>query len=84
MHGLNGSYTGYFNRQHGRAGHLFQGRYKGILVEKDNYLLPLSRYIHLNPLRAGRVKKLDQYEWSSYRGYVGRGKEYDTVPGLET
>ena len=75
MHGLNGSYTGYFNRQHGRSGHLFQGRYKGILVEKDNYLLPLSRYIHLNPVRAGRVKKLDQYEWSSYRGYVGRGKE---------
>jgi len=75
MHGLNGSYTGYFNRQHGRAGHLFQGRYKGILVEKDNYLLPLSRYIHLNPVRAGRVKKLDQYEWSSYRGYVGRRKE---------
>jgi putative transposase len=45
------------------------------LIEKDTYLLPLSRYIHLNPARAGRVKKVDQYEWSSYRGYVGREKE---------
>ena len=75
MHGLNGSYTGYFNRRHGRVGHLLQGRYKAILIEKDTYLLPLSRYIHLNPARAGRVKKVDQYEWSSYRGYVGREKE---------
>lgn len=75
MHGLNGSYTGYFNRKYGRVGHLFQGRYNAILIEKDTYLLPLSRYIHLNPARAGRVKKPDQYEWSSYRGYVGREKE---------
>jgi putative transposase len=75
MHGLNGGYTGYFNRKYGRVGHLFQGRYKAICIEKDTYLLPLSRYIHLNPVRAGRVKRLDQYQWSSYRGYVGREKE---------
>jgi REP element-mobilizing transposase RayT len=75
MHGLNGSYTGYFNRKYGRVGHLFQGRYKAILIEKDTYLLPLSRYIHLNPARGGRVKRLDQYQWSSYRGYVGRENE---------
>jgi hypothetical protein len=51
MHGLNGGYTGYFNRKYGRVGHLFQGRYRGILVEKDRYLIPLSRYVHLNPVR---------------------------------
>jgi REP element-mobilizing transposase RayT len=49
MHGINSSYTGYFNRRYGRSGHLFQGRYRGILVEKDAYLLSLSRYVHPNP-----------------------------------
>lgn len=70
MHGINGSYTGYFNRKHERAGHLFQGRYKGILVDKDEYLMPLSRYVHLNPVRAGIVQSPDQYRWSSYPAYV--------------
>ncbi|MCL5278155.1 MAG: transposase, partial [Deltaproteobacteria bacterium] len=50
MHGINGVYTGYFNRRHERSGHLFQGRYKGILVDKDAYLIELSRYVHLNPV----------------------------------
>jgi REP element-mobilizing transposase RayT len=49
MHGINGSYTGYFNRKYERSGHLFQGRYKGILIDKDVYLLQLSRYVHMNP-----------------------------------
>lgn len=75
MHGINSSYTGYFNRKYGRSGHLFQGRYKGILVEKDAYLLSLSRYVHLNPMRVGVVGRLEQYQWSSYPGYIGKEKE---------
>jgi putative transposase len=75
MHGINGGYTGYFNRRHGRVGHLFQGRYKGILVDKDSYLLQLSRYVHLNPLRAKIVDNPKLYEWSSYPAYVGKKKE---------
>jgi len=79
MHGINGGYTGYFNRKYKRAGHLFQGRYKGILIEKDTYLIPLSRYVHLNPLRAKIVKTPEEYGWSSYPGYIGKGKEYEWV-----
>ena len=75
MHGLNGGYTGYFNRKYGRAGHLFQGRYKGIIIDKDTYLIPLSRYVHLNPVRARVVERPEQYRWSSYPGYIGKGKE---------
>ena len=53
VHYINGSYTSYFNNKHDRCGHLFQGRYKAILVDKDTYAVELSRYIHLNPVRAG-------------------------------
>lgn len=67
---LNGSYTGYFNRRHRRAGHLFQGRFKGHLIEEDGYFLEVSRYLHLNPLRAKMVTRLEDYRWSSYPGYV--------------
>jgi len=77
MHGVNGGYTNYFNRKYKRVGHLFQGRYRAILVEKDRYLFPLSRYVHLNPVRAGLVKKPEGYPWSSYKGYVGKEKEED-------
>jgi REP element-mobilizing transposase RayT len=66
MHGINGGYTGYFNRRYNRSGHLFQGRYKGILAEKDAYLVQLSRYVHLNPVRARMVEKPEQYRWSSH------------------
>jgi putative transposase len=79
MHGLNGGYTGYFNRKYRRAGHLFQGRYKGIVIDKDPYLIPLSRYVHLNPVRAKAVERPEQYRWSSYRGYIGKGKEFEWV-----
>ena len=79
MHGMNSSYTGYFNRKYGRSGHLFQGRYKGILVEKDTYLLSLSRYVHLNPVRVGIVERPQNYRWSSYPGYIGREKESEWV-----
>jgi len=79
MHGINGGYTGYFNRKYKRVGHLFQGRYRAILVEKESYLLPLSRYVHLNPVRAGLVRRPEGYRWSSYRGYIGREREEDWV-----
>ncbi len=71
---INGAYTTYFNIKRNRSGHLFQGRFKGILVDKDEYCKELSRYIHLNPLRAGMVKAALEYPWSSYRYFVGRGK----------
>jgi REP element-mobilizing transposase RayT len=74
MHYLNATYTGHFNRRHERAGHLLQGRYKGLLIQKDNYLLSVSRYIHLNPVRAGMTRKPEEYEWSSYREYIGKRK----------
>ena len=70
LHHLNTSYTNYFNTKMKRVGHLFQGRYRAILVEKDTYALELSRYIHLNPVRAHIVKEPSQYTWSSYSAYV--------------
>ncbi len=71
MRQINGLYTQGFNRRHGRVGHLFQGRYKSILVEKDSYLLQLSRYIVLNPVKAGMVKAPEDWEWSSYQSTAG-------------
>lgn len=70
MQALNSSYTTYFNIKRKRAGHLFQGRYKAILIDADSYLLELSRYIHLNPVRAGIVNDPTAYPWSSYRAYT--------------
>lgn len=72
---INGAYTTYFNIKRGRSGHLFQGRFKGILIDKDEYCKELSRYIHLNPVRAGMVKVPLEYPWSSYRYFVGRDKK---------
>jgi putative transposase len=74
MRHINGAYTTYFNTKRKRSGHLFQGRYKGILVEADEYAKELSRYIHLNPFRAGIVQSPEEYRWSSYRGYIGKEK----------
>ncbi|MGY4707263.1 REP-associated tyrosine transposase [Candidatus Bipolaricaulota sp. J31] len=71
MRQLNGVYTQRFNRRHKRSGHLFQGRYKAILVEKDPYLLELARYIVLNPVRAGLVRYPGRWRWSSYRATAG-------------
>ena len=76
MRQLNGVYTQRFNRRHRKVGHLFQGRFKGILVERDSYLLELARYVVLNPLRAKMCKVLDDYLWSSYRPTMG----LDPVP----
>ena len=76
LHHLNTSYTNYFNTKKKRVGHLFQGRYKAILVEKDHYALELSRYIHLNPFRAQLVKDPIQYPWSSYSAYGEKKKRW--------
>lgn len=72
MRQLNGVYTQQFNRRHERVGHVYQGRYKAILVDKDSYWLELSRYVVLNPVRAGLVKSAGAWPWSSYRAMVGR------------
>lgn len=73
MRQLNGVYTVRFNRRHGRDGHVFQGRYKAVIVQKDSHLLELSRYVVLNPVRAGMVNEAGAYRWSSYRAMVGDG-----------
>jgi putative transposase len=69
---LNSVFTQRFNRRHQLVGHLFQGRYKAILVQKESHLLELARYIVLNPLRAGRVATLDDWVWSSHFAMLGR------------
>ena len=88
MQSLSTAYTVYYNLRHGRHGHLLDGRYKAKLVEGDDYLLVLSRYVHLNPVQVGTIKKkpieernryLREYPWSTYLGYIGRRKRYDFV-----
>jgi REP element-mobilizing transposase RayT len=80
MKHINGSYTTYFNVRHKRAGHLFQGRYKALLVQADTYAAELSRYIHLNPVRAKVVRSPEEYQWSSCRQYL----EGTEAPWLST
>lgn len=80
IHNLSFRYTKYINHQKKEVGHLFQGRYKAILVDADSYLLELARYIHLNPVRAGVCETAEDFEWSSYHAYIGR----TTVPWLYT
>lgn len=70
-------YAVYYNRRHKRSGHLFENRYKSILCEEDRYLLALIRYIHLNPMRAGMVKTLDdldRYPWSGHSAVMGKNE----------
>jgi len=74
MRQLNGVYTQAFNRRHQRVGHIFQGRYKSILVEKGPHLLELCRYIVLNPVKAGMVKRPEQWLWSSYKATAGMSR----------
>ena len=81
MRQLNGVYTQHFNRRHRKSGHLFQGRYKAILIDKDSYLLELARYVVLNPVRAKMVKSVEKYPWSSYRATVGLAPP---IPALTT
>ncbi len=71
MQGLQQSYTYYYHKKYKSVGHLFQGRYKAILCQRDTYLLELVRYIHLNPVRVALVHNPDDYRWSSHRAYLG-------------
>jgi len=88
MQSLSTAYTVYYNLRHDRHGHLFDGRFKSKLVEGDDYLLALSRYVHLNPVQISsmkgkpieeRIKFLRNYRWSSYPGYIGKRKALDFV-----
>jgi REP element-mobilizing transposase RayT len=81
MQWLSVSYAVYYNRRHQRRGHLFEGRFKALLIEADEYLQELSRYIHLNPVRAKVVEKPAAYKWSSYLAFIGKTK---TLDWLET
>lgn len=76
---LNGVYTQGFNRRHRRVGHLFQGRFKSILVEKESHLLELCRYVVLNPVRAHMVQDPGKWRWSSYRATAGLGNPAEGV-----
>jgi putative transposase len=77
MHWLNGSYAGWFNHEHERSGHLFGGRFKAFIIEKDAYFAEVLRYVVLNPVRAnGMVDRPEEYRWSSYRATAG----LDTPP----
>lgn len=71
MQNIGFRYTQFINRKYKRTGHLFQGRYKALLIDADSYLLELIRYIHLNPVRAGMVRFPDEYPWSSHTSYSG-------------
>ncbi|MBF0217542.1 MAG: transposase [Candidatus Omnitrophica bacterium] len=75
MQFINSAYTNYFNKKRARYGHLFQHRYTGILVEEESYLIRLSRYLHLNPVRAKMSKKPEDFKWSSYK-YFLNNKEF--------
>lgn len=79
MRQLNGVYTQLFNRRHGRTGHLFQGRYKAILIQKDSHLLEVCRYVVLNPVRAKMVEKPGDHTWSSYQATAGRAKPHPSL-----
>ena len=73
-------YTRWGNWRQSRTGHLFQGRYKAVLVDADTYLLELTRYIHLNPVRSGIVRFPEDYPWSGHRAYLG----LESIPWLTT
>jgi REP element-mobilizing transposase RayT len=68
---INSNYAQWWNSRHEHVGHVFQGRFKDQLVQRDEYLLTLSRYIALNPVRAGLTKRPEEWEWSSYAGTMG-------------
>ncbi len=71
MRHVNGVYTQDFNRRHAKVGHLFQGRFKSVLVDRDAYLAEVCRYVELNPVRSGMVEEVGDWVWSSYRVHVG-------------
>lgn len=75
MQGIQQSYAAYFNRAHATVGHVFQGRYKAILCDRDRYLLALVRYLHLNPVRARLARVSKEWRWSSHRDYLGEERK---------
>ncbi len=75
MKKINMLYAIYFNQKYNLIGHLFQGRYRSELIDQDKYMLEISRYIHLNPVRANLVQTPEEYQWSSYKMYIGLRKE---------
>jgi len=77
MRHINVVYTQRYNRRHKKDGQLFRGRYKAVVVEGDSYLLEVLRYIHRNPLKAGMVTGLDDFKWSSHKGYTSREKKWE-------
>lgn len=77
MRHINGVYTQAFNRRHSKVGHLFQGRFKAILVDREAYLLEVCRYVELNPVRAGMVVAPGDWAWSSYRAHIGQAAPPD-------
>ena len=77
MRHIDGVYTQQFNRKYHHDGPLFRGRYKSILIEDDNHLLEILRYVHRNPLKAGLEKKLGEYPWDSYLGYLSDSPDWD-------
>jgi REP-associated tyrosine transposase len=81
MQGLQQSYSQYYNRKHHKTGHVFEGRYQAIICQKDEYLLELIRYIHLNPVRAGMVKSAEAHRYSGHHACL-HGKATETIdPG---
>ena len=76
MRQVNSVYTQLFNKRHGRTGHLFQGRYKAILIQKDSHLLEVCRYVVLNPVRANMTERPDEWRWSSYLATAGRSQPH--------
>lgn len=74
IHNLAFRYTQYFNHRHNRIGHLFQGRFKAIIIEESSYFLRVLRYIHMNPVRASLVPQPDAYFWSGHRAYLNQIK----------
>lgn len=79
MRQLNGVYTQLFNKRHKRNGHLFQGRFKGILIQKDSHLLEVCRYVVLNPVRAAMVERPEVWNWCSYRATAGKEKPHSCL-----
>lgn len=79
MQVLQTGYTMYFNRKYNHVGHLFQGRYKSFLVDKESYLLELVRYIHLNPVRAGIVSDPIEYKWTSHIAYLDAKHKFNKI-----
>jgi len=79
MRQLNGVYTQSFNKRNQRVGHVFQGKYKAIVIEKEGYLLQVSRYVVLNPVRAKIVESPAEWKWSSYWGTAGIGKPHTVL-----